>query len=187
LTDNSLDDFSEHPLYFKHVYGRGVHEWGVVGFPTTQPASRAAKRYEPGGAVLLAIPLDPDVIDGEVAPGELRGKVFGVCTLASIARTETRVIANPEMVRLHPEDVKRWPTALPVLKLWHFEEPHAYAHIGEGALADLARRRRGHLIAVRDPDLVAELREWLRRAPRKEETITHSDKVRDYLKRWTQG
>ncbi len=179
--------FGSRTIHFKHVYGTGVDSWGVVAFPSTQPADSACRRYSLGDPVLLAIPQNPERVPHATGvPEELHGKIFAVCTLVKISNSATREIANPERIRTHPEVADRWPTALPVLEYWSFDEPYVYASFGSRELAELASKRRGHLFQI-PVSIEADVRRWLERAPRTAKPITHSDRVRSYLERLTRS
>lgn len=129
MNQGSLEAFQGRTLHFKHVYGTAVDAWGVVGFPKSQPAGTAGRKYRLGDPVLLAIPRETDPVVGEV-PEAVRGKIFAVCTLVVIAGTARRENANTEMVRRYPDVVNRWDTALPILRAWKFDEPRDYTTFG---------------------------------------------------------
>jgi hypothetical protein len=175
-----LMDFATRKIHFKHVYGTAVDAWGVVGFPSTQPARSAGRKYVLGEPVLLAIPMAPEPVHGEALPEEMHGKIFAVCTLASIADTATAEIANQDRVRRFPEVVARWATALPIVRYWVFDQPRDYSTFGNRELRALASNHRGKLIEV--PSAIdPEVRTWLNAAPRTEREIDHPARVRQLL------
>ena len=137
----------DRPLYFKHLYGTTVNEWGVIAFPGNQPAGTAAGLYRRGSPVLLAIPQAPLIPkDRDDYPDGYEGKIFGVCTLLPLASSNTREFANPEWVERRPEDVAQWHSALPIHEMWTFENALSYESLGGGTLARLAQNYQGKLI-----------------------------------------
>ncbi|WP_147446731.1 hypothetical protein [Corallococcus sp. CA047B] len=170
-------------IHFKHVYATNMEDWGVLALPRSQDAAAAGRRYHLGDPVLLAIPLKPKEVAGPV-PAEVCGRVFAVCTLAVIASTATREIANPEMVRQYPGVVERWDTALPILKLWRLPNPRPYSEFGQ-ELVETARTRRGQLIQLVAPAPAAEVRHWLGSVRCDEAKLIHSSRVKAFLTRFS--
>lgn len=130
-------------LFFKHIYGPEVAQWGTVGFPKTQPAATALGSYSRGDHVLLAVPEN----EGEEAQ---RGRVFAKCTFLNVAGPAEK-LANPHMMRRMPEVVTRWHTALPVKRYWMLENPIRYRDVS--GLAPMAERARGRMIPIDDPEM----------------------------------
>jgi hypothetical protein len=179
------ESFPGKRIHFKHVYGMLVHVWGVLGLPRTQTTASAGKKYTFGDPVLLAIPVNPEKVADEEVPHEVRGRVFGVCTLAVVSGAKTLDIANPAMVRRYHDVAARWPNALPVV-VWHFAEPVAYARFGGGCIVPLAQTQRGKLIQLDDPGVQTELRAWMTQQPRTELEINHSERLKQLLARFSQ-
>lgn len=153
-------------LYFKHLYGTQVPEWGVVGFH--RPS--ALNGYRRGDRVLLAVTRSPGVtIQHEP---EVHGKIFGVCTLFSIPG-QVGELANPEMVRAHPDVAEEWPFVVPVDRFWRFAEPRDYRDFPE--LNRRAGAPHGAMIPVEEP----EVERWLAAAERREvHGVYRSDRAR---------
>ena len=107
-------------IYFKHVYGSDVNEWGCVGFPTYNSASNAAAKIQEDDVVILAITENPKYIS-KLRP-QLKGRIFAVCQLLR-QHIPTAEIANPDLMKRYPEVVKKWKEALPVARLWDLDEP----------------------------------------------------------------
>jgi hypothetical protein len=78
-------------VYFKHCYYPIPEQWGVLGLPKNQKAGTALRNYLPNTPVLLA--------QAQSAMGDLRGKIFAVCTLKSdIEDGLTNKYGNPEVI-----------------------------------------------------------------------------------------
>ncbi|AGC49150.1 hypothetical protein MYSTI_07878 [Myxococcus stipitatus DSM 14675] len=172
-------------FHFKHVYATNLEDWGVLAFPQSQNATEVGRRYRVGEPVLLAIPQKPKEVAGPV-PVEVRGRVFAVCTLVVLAGSATCQIANPEMVRRHPDVVKQWDTALPIRRLWRLSHPRPYIEFGQ-ELVETARIRRGQLIRLADPLPAAEVRHWLGSVQCEELRLSYSTKVKALLDRFGRG
>lgn len=160
-------------LHFKHVFGSEIGRWGIVGFTKAQPAATALRHYTPGEYVLLAVPQAAE--EAFDSPEELRGKIFGRCTLLRWDGT-ARDYANPEMIAERPGAVERWDTCAPVKQFWRLSEPVRYDEFP--GLAHLAMSR-GRLVPVNLHSVV----EWHDRAVWNEQPVYHNTRVADALKR----
>lgn len=170
-------------IHFKHVYATNMEDWGVLAFPRSQDAAEAGRRYHLGEPVLLAIPLQPEEVAGRI-PADVCGRVFAVCTLAVIANAATHQIANPEMVRQYPDVVRRWDTALPILKLWRLLNPRPYHEFGQ-ELVKTVRTRRGQLIQLAAPAPTEEVQRWLGSVRCEEAKLIHSSRVKAFITRFS--
>ena len=145
-------------IYFKHVYGSDVNEWGCVGFPTNGSASDAAGKLRKDDVVLLAITNNPKYVS-KLRPG-LKGRIFAVCQLLR-QHIPTAEIANPQLMIRHPVAAKIWKESLPLARLWDLDEPKNYQDFGMGEIASIASARRGHMIDIEEsPTLQDEIRSW---------------------------
>lgn len=167
------------PIYFKHLYGANPHEWGAIGFPTTQRPTTALRNYRAGGLVLLAVTRNPDTYPELVRGYE--GTIFGVCTLLHLDGT-TAELAKPEMAERFPRVIERWPRARPLDRMWLFDKPKTYDDFAGGQLTQLATNRRGQMIRLADyPNIELDIRQWLYSAPRKELKVYRSDRTLRFL------
>ena len=162
-------------IYFKHVYGSDVNEWGCVGFPSYKSASAAGGIIDKDDVVLLAITNNPKLIS-KLKPN-LKGRIYAICQLRP-QHVLTANIANPELIKRHPEIARNWKEALTVARIWHLDEPKIYSDFGMGEITRRAASRRGHLIDIEDsPVLRDEVRCWYNSATGQEQDCFRSDRA----------
>ena len=175
-----MAQFTPRKLFFKHLYGGDPNEWGVIGFPKRIPASKAMSDYVAGGLVLLAVTKDPQLPDQ--LWDHLRGKIFGVATLAKKI-APTHKLANPAMIETNPMVAEIWDQAAPIHEFWEVAEPKPYSEFAENALSEIASRKRGHLIDLTEHgDLVSEITSWLADAEFNQRPVYHSADTDEFLR-----
>lgn len=167
-------------LHFKHVYGGNPHEWGFVGFPSTQKPQSALSRVSENDLVLLAVtqhsPLGP--IDPRYS-----GRIFGVSTLLAGVNVSSRDLANPNLNLKLPEVVKRWKWGTPLLEYANAMPMLSYAEVP--GFVDKVRPAQGRLFQL-DSDEEKCVWAWLctceltpasiYRSPRADELLSQQDR-----------
>jgi hypothetical protein len=141
-------------LHFKHVYGPTPHEWGYVGFPSSQ-RPEGAIRCVKDDLVLMAVTLDSPFHSGDV--NDFAGQIFGVCTLFpdDVASSE---LANPVLARKLPQIVERWKRGAPLREFAKVSPPLRYGEIR--GLTDKVRPAQGKLFRL-DEDQEEQVWRWL--------------------------
>ena len=118
--------------------------------------------------VLLALTSDSE--------SDMRGHIFGVCTLSSLCRPTTKII-NPEVPRERYED---WPEAIAIRELWEVEPIKKYENVANGELAKEAQYQRGKFFQIKFGQ--EELNSWLGTAKMQRLDLHRSKVVLDHIR-----